>query len=412
MSHWEHYWPGQEFQALRVSAARCHLLIKGTTDDRIKLDCDLDSRAARDINIESGGGWLFFDFLKHHSDLEIHLDLPERQNWALNFTAAKGDLSIQKVPGRFQIMLGHGSLKIEDCAGKITALVGKTDIRLKNFHEQEAPLAPAWPREFERYFITENLENLPVVESDWEKWGEELGGRVRAWTLNSLHILGPGALNSPQNGLNLRVVRGQIELENSDFKSCSLSLGKGDLEIKGGHSGFLQGDLRHGQAVLKTLSTGQDWDLKIGRGDIRLTLDWATLARLDMATRDGDIRSALPLVRVMRPGPTGCHSHRMVGMLGNDQGGKIALIRLSTVHGNIDIQTPSPIIPGESGRSSPVATPAGNSSLPDALETGPLNSPLNQYRSSLEILQALSAGQITIAEADRLLSRLSGRDSS
>lgn len=167
-------------------------------------------------------------------------------------------------------------------------------------------------------------------------------------------------------------------------------------------------------------------------GDIDLTLPADAQGRLDAATRKGDLRSDVPLVRVARPGPESHGGGRMVGALGSAESAR-AQIDLVTQHGDISIhlgpasrRTPVPDSqPAEAASSSgPAVQPEGveGEAYPTAdvqnVETNPAttenNHPVEVQAAveprtedpALAILQALEDGLINVEEADRMLQEL------
>jgi hypothetical protein len=124
-----------------------------------------------------------------------------------------------------------------------------------------------------------------------------------------------------------------------------------------------------------------DWNIKAVHGDIHLSLPANASARLDAATRHGDIRSEIPMVRVARQGPETYHGGRMVGVIGTKTEGQIPELRISIMHGDIDIKSQPAIYPP-----------------PDSAAKATAG---RDYQTQIEVLQALSERRITVEEADR-----------
>jgi hypothetical protein len=404
MSRVEHTWPGEDYDAVRIHASRCQINLESSPNEHIVLHGDLDNHAARNLDICSGGRWLIFDFMRYHGDSKIHLALPQQKSWTIRMSASRGDITLRHIQGSGQVILGHGKLEMQDCRGRYTILTGRANIHLNNFQQTEVPQAPPLPKEFERYSLSAEGEPFSRAQDDWESWGEEMGGRLRAWVLNSVNFMGPGALNSPVRGLNLRSARGDIRIKESEFESCSVSTIRGNLEIQNGLSGALETDIHNGETHIKTTVKGSDWYLKSGHGNIQLELDAANAVRVDIATRDGNIKSSLPLVKVTRQGPDSCRGIRMVGTLGKESSLIPAVLRLSTVHGDIELKSFT-ANPRPAPDSTPPA-PADNSGYSTTADPPVL---LPAYRSTLEVLEALKNHQITVAEAERLLNIPSGK---
>jgi hypothetical protein len=407
MSHVEHAWRGLEYDAIRIHASRCQIVLESSPDEHIVMHSELDSHPTRNLNIISGGRWLIFDFLSYHGDTKLHLALPVHKTWTFRMSASRGEIELRRLQGSGQILLGRGKLKMDHCRGRYTILTGRADIQIDRFQQTEVPQVPPLPKDFERYSLTAEGEPFSRARDDWESWGEEMGARMRAWVLNSENFLGPGALNSPVRGLNLRTAHGDIHIKETEFDSCSVSLIKGNLEIQNGLTGALETDIHHGETRIKTIVKGSDWNLKSGHGNIQLELDPAKAVRMDMATRNGDIKSSVPLVKVTRQGPDNCRGIRMVGTLGKESNHQPAVLRLSTVRGDIELKsfTANQRPEGES----PAKITAIETGLSATADQAPVLSPT--YNSTLEVLEALSEHRITIAEAERLLCILTVKSS-
>jgi len=142
------------------------------------------------------------------------------------------------------------------------------------------------------------------------------------------------------------------------------------------------------------LPTG-DWNLRANRGDVRLSLPSDTTARLDLTTRHGDIHSKTPLVRVTRQGPESWHGNRMVGSIGAKTESAVHEIDVSTLSGDIEIQTQQTTSQyyEKSENENPPAAP-------------PVTKSVDVCDTPLAVLTALSEGKISVDEAERLLREL------
>jgi hypothetical protein len=405
MSRMEHTWPGADYDAIRIHVSRCQIVLESSPSADIVMHSDLDSHAARSLNICSGARWLIFDLMRYHGDSKLQLALPQQKSWTIRMSASRGDIMLRQLRGSGQVMLGHGQLEMLDCRGRYAILTGRGDIQVQNFQQTETGQAPPLPKEFERYSLSAEGEPISRAQDDWEAWGEKKGARLRAWALNSVNFMGPGALNSPVRGLNLRSAHGDIRIKESEFESCSISTIKGNLEIQNGLSGSLETDIHNGETRVKTVVRGSNWYLKSGHGNIKLELYAPGSVRVDMATRDGDIKSAIPLVKVTRQGPDNSRGIRKVGTLGKESDVLPAVLRISTVHGDIEINSFNANL-----RSNPdQASTAGQTVNPAAADRALVLS--QPYKSALEVLEALKEHRISVAEAERLLNILSGKSS-
>jgi hypothetical protein len=145
-----------------------------------------------------------------------------------------------------------------------------------------------------------------------------------------------------------------------------------------------------------------------------------------MATRNGNIDSEIPLVRVTRQGPESHSGSRMVGTIGPASEGKVPELYISAGHGNIDIKSSPPLDKNATRWDTGNAPfqPAVNKTEAAAAPPSSITAATNgttirqgkgneqdtakqaEYGTQLVILKALQEGQISVEEADQLLRSL------
>jgi hypothetical protein len=214
-------------------------------------------------------------------------------------------------------------------------------------------------------------------------------------------------------GIHLRTGKGDAKLEYVVTKSCGIWLGKGNVTMDHGCIADLKAYAGHGDVKCESILPQGEWAVKTGHGNIRLSLPADTQAKLDIATRHGDIRSEIPLVRVGRPGPESRYGGRMVGTVGNldssrdsRPGYKPAEIDLATMNGDIRIG----LLRSESPYTTATTASASTGNEVNRVENEnerpidtKVETPQQTYDSPLNVLQALSHGEITVEEAERVL---------
>jgi hypothetical protein len=395
VSRLEHFWQGHDYNAIRISTARCNVQIEGTSDDRIIFESDLDKKTNRDLKVNSGSRWLAIDLAHFHNCSRLKMKLPVNKSWIIHLSASRGDIEIKNVQTRCLAILGRGKVQFDSCSGKIAVMAGKADIEIKNYNEVEVSTAAPLPAVFERSEFMNEDQDQTEDQDFWENWGKELGVRIKDWAINSQQLFNSAIESEQTLGLSLKLIRGDIKLDNCFFRSCEISGHKGDLKIEKGQAGLLQAVINKGKIEVAAAMNGADWNLKNHVGDISLKLDPRTAARMDMATRFGSIRSEIPLVRVARQGPCGFHSARMVGLLGAEGGDKTAVLKLVTVHGNIEIKA----------QHFDQTSLNNNTGSANALPTGEIvdQEVSANFKTPLEVLQALSEKRISVEQADLLL---------
>lgn len=274
---------------------------------------------------------------------------------------------------------------------------------------------------------------------DWAEWGAQFGEQARTWAQQFAgHFVGAVDWLPEKTGIGIRIGKGDAKLQEIEAGSCALRLANGDVELKGGRIEDLEVEVGHGGIECESVMPAGDWDVQVRNGDIRVALPSNTQARFDVATRHGDIDSQVPLVRVGRPGPESRYGGRMVGTIGQAEG-NVAQVSLTAVRGDIEIRLRAessrfagerpPVTPAQETKA-PASSPPPASSAepsfegaaategvkqepvaePDKPEVKPDAGPAQEgsreeqkYGSQLSILQALSAGEITVEEAEKLL---------
>jgi Toastrack DUF4097 len=469
----EREWPSDEFDAIGILAIDGQFEIEGTEGDHVKLEARFSSRLERDLVLEPAGRWLQLQLWERSGESQFTLRLPRNKAWIVDLSAARGEVQVENIQARLRVMLGKGEIRIKDCRGIFNLASGKGEIKIERCVEAEMPERPPVPApQFQNAQVKEPPipETPPIAgdpdvggefhvrfkrgpgmrykikpdvswdwfgfdSADWAEWGQQFGEQARTWAQQFAgHFLGSVELLPEKAGVSIRSGRGDAELQDIDAKSCTVQMGSGAVKMKKGRIESLEIDIRHGDVECDSVLPAGDWAIEMKNGDIRLALPSNVQARLDVATRHGDIDSQVPLVRVGRPGPESRYGGRMVGTIGQTEE-NIPQVSLTTLRGDIEIRLkpeksrftarPAPAAqpaeaktaenPPSASPSSPSAsavasaappaaeamTAAPETDTPKAEASGP--KPETAYDSQLAVLQALSAGQITVDEAARLL---------
>jgi len=168
--------------------------------------------------------------------------------------------------------------------------------------------------------------------------------------------------------------------------------------MKEGRASNLDLNVIRGDIESDACIPGDDWKIKTHSGDISLSLPSDINARIDAATRHGDVKSVTPLVRVTRQGPEPWHGRRMVGIIGSvpDKKAKVPEIHLSVLRGDIKIET------------KPASSRAtGETEVP---EVPPPPPSADSYKTQMAVLEALSEKRITVKEAEKILDSLESKE--
>jgi hypothetical protein len=411
-------WPVEAICAVSVKTTDCKLDIQGTDEDLITLEGDVDEHRSRDFRIDAAGQHLKINI--GHSQLT--LKLPREKPFVIDCFSGRSDIKVNQIQARMRIFQGKGHILIENCRGLLTIGSGHADIQVKHlvqadmpgpFEDVQQPPAETKNRSSQDW--------LHWGESEWENWGEGLGEKIGWWAMDLSRFFERSSFLEKNPGLSVQTGSGDVELEDIEARACFLRLSRGNLKLDRAYLNNAEINLSRGNIECKSIVPMGDWILKTIRGNIQLSIPSNVGARLDMATRNGNIHSEIPVVRVTRQGPESYGGQRMVGTIGPDTGGNVPELRLAAIHGNIEIVSQSPVNINLSGPESedapaplsdvPIFLPAVSSTISSQPRLGPnenketaasvLTEPASDTR--LEILKALSQGKISVSEADRLL---------
>jgi putative adhesin len=470
MSKLERAWQSDAFDAIGIVALDGQFQIEGTDGEQVELEAEFEARATRDLVLEPAGRWLQLHLWERPGEAQFTVRLPKKKAWVVDISAGRGEVQVNGIQARLRVMVGKGEIQIKDCRGIFNLASGKGEVELEHCVEAEMPERPPLPQpQFQAAHVPEPppISGTPPMPGgpgmagefrvhfgrgprmrhkmkpdvawdwfgfdaeDWAEWGAQFGEQARVWAQQFVsHFVGTAEWFPEKAGVSVQIGKGAARLQEIEAKSCRVRLASGDVEFDGGRIESLGVDVSHGDIECDSVLPVGDWTIEIKNGNIHLSLLSNTQARLDVATRHGDIDSKVPLVRVGRPGPESRYGGRMVGTIGQADG-NIAQVSLTALRGDIEIrlkqeksrfeskQAPAPP-PSEA--KAPEGNPAGASSTQAAAGGVTAATPstgvgsaaaetdkpetaqaASVYESQLAILQALSAGQISVEEAAKLL---------
>lgn len=398
MSETTTVWPADALDAVGIWAPGARITIEGSDADQVQLEGDLGTEP------EKAGRWLrLYARNERPFEVRLHLRLPKRKAWVVELSALWGQVEIRDVQARFQVLVQKGDVCLANCRGVFDVTASEGSVRLMRCLEAAAPERPAGG---ESYFPYRSSRPWTAWDAeDWSAWGMEFGEQVSTWARQFGRFMEHADWRPLSAGVNVRLLKGNARLENIEARACSVRLTKGNLTLEGGRVADLQLSTASGNVECRAVFPEKDWEIAANHGDLHLSLPADAQARLDAATRHGDIRSEVPLVRVARPGPEARRGGRMVGTLGAAEGGP-AQIRLTTLHGDIHID----VQPGAARRPAepavPVQAPAQAAPEPVRSSSEPVETPVSPQDPRLAVLQALSEGVINVQEAEQLLASL------
>ncbi len=445
-------WPLDAFDAVRISGIDGQFTIEASDGNEVELEGDVGGKWNRGSKLEPANRWLSLPLWGHHGG-DVTLRLPRSKSWVVDVLAARGQVEASDVQARLSISLGKGDIQVENCQGQLALAAGKGDIKIEGCQEKEMPERPPIP-ERDQEMAGGPIPPLPPIPEgagaffdfrhgprvrfktragdyedwgnwedwngeEWARWGEEIGERAAAWAEGFVsQFAGRMDWLTAKGGIGIKLGQGDVEMDDVTAKTCAVRMGSGDVKIDGGRIENLNVEASRGDIECKDVLPQGSWSIEMRHGDIKLKLPRETRARLDVSTRHGDIDSEVPLVRVGRPGRESRHGGRMVGTAGAADG-QAPEIRVSALHGDIEIKGPrgeysraerpaeaSPAAPQAAPRPAPAPAPSPQASdIPSSSESKE-DRPAAPYDSQMAILQALAEGQISVAEAEKLLKSL------
>jgi hypothetical protein len=411
---WERQYPAEGLTAIEIELRRGDVVVETGPPDKVVLRADSgNSVTEADLRIQQGdgvlriaqvsigGGWggNFFEDLgrgdfnlerlgelfNRFGRIDLRLAVPPSVRrvsavsglgsvrvlqWAdeARVRTGKGDVTIGAASGRVDVKCGVGAVRVERFGGSCAIQTGMGEVTVGG-GEGEARLHTG----VGKVQVADATLNLDANTGMGDVRLERVGGKA-----------------------SLRTGLGELRVVGARDLTLDVQTGKGDLRADGAF-GPVRGRSGFGAVIWQASRLGSSVELNTGHGEIDFTFATGNGAiRIDAASGRGRIDSDIPLMQVGQPGPEGFFRQRVVGTAG--EGEIRTTVRLRSGAGNVRLHRGEapPAAPAE-----PVAVPVTASAPPPAsAEVSP------QPRTRLEILQALSQGQITIEEADRRLREL------
>ncbi len=419
MTEIERVWSQQDFDAIAIKTFNCELSVEGTEDDKVSLRGELSGKISRILNLDVSGRWLRFNALSHAGSSKLVLKLPVKKAWVVSVAAGRGDVRINNILARSHIMLGHGDVAIENLRGVLGVSAGHADVRVKNFVQTDVPERPPAPVG-QTSTGTQPLRGdwLQWTTADWEHWGDEIGQRVGVWGEElglKLGLWGEQMgrrfesataagrffehteIDARHAGAVIEVAHGDLRCENIDANGWLTRIARGDIVFSRGKIGQLGVVLNRGDIESASVIPDGKWFIRTIHGDIKFGLPPDINTRFDMATRYGQIRSDIPLVRVTRQGPETQYGGRMVGTIGTRVEGKDIVLNISAVHGNIRVTAAGGLEFTPQQKTLEVKREPTETAKETDKKT---------YQTPLDVLKALGDKKLTVEEAERLLREL------
>ena len=336
MAGMKYIWPAESFDAIGVRARDVNITVRGTEGDEIRLECDGDEKHVTRLTVDHLGCWLWISTPTSGKSIQLILMLPKQKTWPIDLYARNVNFRAEDIRARINLVFAKGEVQLSDCQGAINMASGNVDINLKHFIEEEVPEMPSLPDSESKKRQKSPGINMPMTwgKEDWAQWGLDLSEKMVKG------FLGQKGGSGQQRGINIRAAKGDFQIEDTDAETCIIKVARSDAKLKTVRISKLDLNVIRGDIQIDSGIPGKEWKIKTQSGEIALTLPSDINARIDAATRHGDIQSVAPLIRVTRQGPEPWHGRRMVGIVGSvpEKKAKVPEICLSLLRGDIKIE--------------------------------------------------------------------------
>ena len=461
----ERVFSAEALQAIEITLRRGDVLIETGQVDNVKVIAELGSGTSEaDLQFDESSGMLRIQQVGPAGVFGGLGPLGDFGLGQLGFPIGRIDLRVivPIPPPRFTVTTGLGAVNVADWTDSVKVHSGKGEVSLGAGHGQievKSGMGAVRVRGFADHCeIATGMGDVTVDSGRGEVMVQsglgriclaDVTGKIEAQT-------GKGSISLDRvfGNANVRTGFGEIRVRAARSLAVEAKTGKGELEFAGDFES-IQAQSGFGGVVIRAEDLRGAVDVTTGHGGIEVDLATGIAIRIDAASRRGNVESQVPLVRVGQPGPEGFFSQRMVGTLG--EGDVKKNMRLRSGAGNIEIRTwsaaeatasaasraeppraaPEPVTTAVQGASAPEpSTTKGEQTVPlpaeptsptaaeesaaagasHLSETAPepavgLSTPATASSSSngasdprMRVLVALSRGEISVEEAERLLS--------
>ncbi|MBE2234592.1 MAG: DUF4097 family beta strand repeat protein [Anaerolinea sp.] len=339
-------------------------------------EAELETTVAGDvltIKNRSTNGWS----TRSASPIDLTLTVPAAAAIAVSAKTGLGDVAAAGVAGLREVQTGKGDVRLEGGHSPLTVKTGKGDVAVR-----------AWQGDLE---ITTGKGDMVI--SDLAGGLQVTTGagdtRIERWQTAAVghHLVKTGA--------------GDIAASQVQTPSLEASIGRGDCSLRQAAVQTLRVQCGVGDCTVAGDPLGGQWDVRSGKGNLTLTLATAAAARIEAATRHGNLHSNLPQVKVARPGPASQFGGRTILVVGEEPR---AEIRLDTIKGDISVRADGLASAQVAAPEPRVVTPAASVIELPAPAAAP--EPVSDPNTALNVLESLARGEISVDEAEMLLRSL------
>jgi DUF4097 and DUF4098 domain-containing protein YvlB len=330
---------------------------------------------------QNGGNGQFGDWFQPSSSLDVILIVPA--GWDLPVTArtGKGDVSSDGVQGLREVHTGKGDVSTSTSARDLAIHTGMGDVSVRNGRGAVAVETGKGD-----VSISEVRGGLQVRTG----FGDV---SVHDWQA-------PAATNGGRHAI--RTGSGDVSVSRAQAPSLEVHTGRGDCAFDKITVADLRVHSGSGDVALDGDPATGKWDVRTGKGDLNVRIP-ARAARIEAATRHGDISSDLPQVKAARPGPASQRGGRFISVMGDEPRAEILL---DTGHGDISVRLAVAPLQAPATTEWAIAEPVSVPVVPVAQKTSIATPQADTKATALAILESLSRGELAVDEAEALLRSL------
>ena len=312
------------------------------------------------------------------SSMDVILTVPAGLDVPITTHTGKGDISSDGVLGLREVNTGKGDVSTSASSSDLSIRTGMGDVSVRD--GRGAMLVETGKGDVSISKLSGGLQvrtgSGDVSVCDWQ---------ATVATNGSRHAIRSGS--------------GDVSVSHAQAPSLEVHTGRGDCAFDQIAITDLRVHSGSGDVALDGDPVTGKWNVRTGKGDLSVRIP-AQAARIEAATRHGDISSDLPQVKAARPGPASQRGGRSISVMGDEPRAEILL---ETGHGDISVRLAGTPLQAPATIERAIAEP-----VPAAPEirTPTITPQGDPKATALAVLESLSRGELSVTEAEALLRSL------
>ena len=328
---------------------------------------------------QSGGNGQSNTWFQPSSSMDVSLTVPAGLDVPVTARTGKGDVSFDGVQGLREVHTGKGDVATSASSRDLAIRTGMGDVSVRN-----------------------GRGTLQVETGKGDVSINELAGGLQVRTGSGDVSVRDWQAPAATNGGGKHTVRtgsGDVSISHAQAPSLEVHTGRGDCAFDQIAITDLRVHSGSGDVALDGDPVTGKWDVRTGKGDLSVRIP-AQAARIEAATRHGDISSDLPQVKAARPGPASQRGGRSISVMGDEPRAEILL---ETGHGDISVRLAGTPLQAPATIERAIAEPVP--ATPE-IRTPTIAPQADPKATALAVLESLSRGELSVTEAEALLRSL------